>query len=89
MSLFISPTDELSSDAEARRTAVRSLLETRDPNLRHYIFYKQLKDNAVAKVQEELMKWSRSCLINKERANDVNAEWYHWRVDRAMFHPRR
>ncbi|KAK7977227.1 hypothetical protein PG988_004717 [Apiospora saccharicola] len=86
MSLFISPTDELSSDAEARRSALRALLEARDPNLRHYIVYKELKDNAVRTVQEDLMKWSRSCLLKQERVNDINAEWYHWRVDRTMFH---
>ncbi|KAK8094808.1 hypothetical protein PG997_001493 [Apiospora hydei] len=33
-----------------------------------------------------LMKWSRSCLINKERTNDVSTDWYNWRIDRTMYH---
>lgn len=83
---LLTATDELSSDAEARRSALRALLQTHDPNLQYYVIYKELKDNAVKKVQEDLMNWSRSCLRNLERSNDINAEWYHWRVDRTMFH---
>lgn len=85
MSLFISPTDDLSADAQARRSALRAMLEARDAAIGHAVVYKKLQDNAVKSVQEELMNWSRSCLLDQVRFNDINAEWYHWRVDRAMF----
>ncbi|KAK8039502.1 hypothetical protein PG993_007913 [Apiospora rasikravindrae] len=72
MSLYISQTDEMSHDAQTRRSTVRALLESHDPNLKHFVLYKAVHDNAVAIVKDDLMKWSRSCLVSKERANDVD-----------------
>ncbi|KAK7947943.1 uncharacterized protein PG986_008829 [Apiospora aurea] len=42
-------------------------------------------DDAVAAVQDELLKASRSALIGQVRLNDVSVNWYNWRIDHAMF----
>ncbi|KAK8133635.1 hypothetical protein PG984_005647 [Apiospora sp. TS-2023a] len=85
MSVYVHYTNELSAESEARRSAVRALLEEHDPNLRQDVAYKQLEDVAVSAVQDELLNASRPALIAQVRMNNLNADWYHWRIDRAMF----